>query len=147
MPDALRVGFTGSRYVDRLHYATIDEVLARYLDAQEYTTGGAVGVDTYVLRKLSAWCPEAKHRVCLPEHGPDWDNPYLELATEVIYVPNTEKHEHRSRNKAILDFSDLLIAMPLHPEDNPQSKRSGSWMTIRMARQRGIPVDLTVLGW
>lgn len=142
----MKYGFTGSRYVTPLHFAAMDEVLTAHLDGSEYTTGGAVGVDTYVLRKMKAWLPQAFHRVCLPEHGPDWDNPYLDLADEVIRVPNTTNHPWRSRNAAILDHSDVLLAFPLHNEEHGQSKRSGTWMTIRMARKRGMPVVLTVLG-
>lgn len=142
----MKYGFTGSRYINPMHFAAMDEVLTAHLDGVEYTTGGAVGVDTYVLRKLSAWLPTALHRVCLPEHGSDWDNPYLELADEVIRVPDTMKHPWRSRNAAILDHSDVLLAFPLHAEEHGQSKRSGTWMTIRMARQRSIPTVVTVLG-
>ena len=141
----MRFGFTGSRYINPLHHPKLDEVLFAHMDGTEYTTGGAVGVDTYVLRRMKVIAPEALHRVCLPEYGPDWDNEYLKLADEVIRVPNTMKHAHRSRNAAILDHSDVLLAFPLHDEGHGQSKRSGTWMTIRMARQRRIPVVLTIL--
>lgn len=140
-----RYGFTGSRYFSPIHGAALDEVLTAHMDGSEYTTGGAVGVDTYVLRKMTGWLPDAHHRVCLPEHGADWDNEFLSLADEVIRVPNTMDHPWRSRNAAILDHSDILLAFPLHDEDHGQSKRSGTWMTIRMARERDIPIVLTVL--
>jgi hypothetical protein len=128
-----------------LHHPALDEVLTAHLDAEEITTGGAVGVDTYVLRKMTAWLPDAFHRVCLPEHGADWNNEYLKLANEVVAVPDTMHHPHRSRNAAILDNTDILLAFPLHDEGHGQSKRSGTWMTIRMSRERNIPVVLTVL--
>jgi hypothetical protein len=128
-----------------LHHAALDEVLTAHLDAEEITTGGAVGVDTYVLRKMTAWLPKAHHRVCLPEYGSDWENEYLMLADEVVKVPDTMNHPHRSRNAAILDHSDILLAFPLHDEKHGQSKRSGTWMTIRMAQKRSLPVVLTVL--
>lgn len=140
-----KYGFTGSRYINVLHHPALDEVLSAHLDGEEYTTGGAVGVDTYVLRKMASWLPDSFHRVCLPEHGPDWDNPYLEMADEVIRVPDTMRHPHRSRNAAILDHTDVLLAFPLHGEDHGQSKRSGTWMTIRMARERGLEVEITIL--
>jgi hypothetical protein len=145
LPEARRVGFTGSRYLNPTHHLALDEVLFAYLGAEEYTTGGAVGVDTYVLRRLKILAPEALHRVCLPEHGPDWDNEYLKLADEVIRVPDTMNHAHRSRNKAIIAHSDVMLAFPLHPESHDQSKRSGTWMTIRMAQKAGVKVDITVL--
>ena len=120
-------------------------MLTAHLDGEYYTTGGAVGVDTYVLRKMTAWLPEAFHRVCLPEYGPDWDNPYIELADEVLRVRDTMRHPHRSRNQAIIDYSDVMLAFPLHDESHDQSRRSGTWMTIRMAQKAGIPVVITVL--
>jgi hypothetical protein len=123
----------------------LDEVLTAHLDGSVYITGGAVGVDTYVLRKMSAWLPKAEHRVYLPAHGPDWDNEYLALADTVVRIPDTMNHPHRSRNAAIVDGCDVLLAFPLHNEDHGQSKRSGTWMTIRMARKAGKPIVLTVL--
>jgi hypothetical protein len=141
-----RIGITGSRYVTPVHHPLIDEVLFKYLGVEEWTTGGAVGVDTYVLRRMVPLQPDAMHRVLLPEYGPGWDNFYLEqYATEVIKVPNTMNHPERSRNVAIIERSDLMLAFPLHPEDHGQSKRSGTWMTIREARKRNVPIEITVL--
>lgn len=145
MAEVRRIGFTGSRYINPIHYPAIDEVLFAYTGADEYTTGGAVGVDTYVLRRLKPLMPKALHRVCLPEHGPDWDNPYLKLADEVVRVPDTLGHPHRSRNKAIIKHSDVLLAFPLHPENHGKSQRSGTWMTIRMAQRSGVRIIMTVL--
>lgn len=138
-------GFTGSRYLDLTHHALLDEVLTAHLDGDVYITGGAVGVDTYVLRKMAAWLPEATHRVYLPEHGPDWDNSFLELADEVTRVPDTMRHPHRSRNAAIVADADVLLAFPLHAESHGQSRRSGTWMTVNLARKADVEVIITVL--
>jgi|tagenome__1003787_1003787.scaffolds.fasta_scaffold19113768_1 hypothetical protein len=144
----MRVGITGSRYIDPTHYPTIDEVLfARVVgEADEVTTGGAVGVDTYCLRRLVPLMPRAHHRACIPEEGLGWDNEWLNLATEVERVPDTMNHPERSRNAAIIGHSDLLLAFPLHPEEHSQSKRSGTWMTIRMSLSANVPVVIRVLG-
>lgn len=141
---AIRFGFTGSRYTDPTHQPLIEEVLHAHLDGSSYTTGGQVGIDTYVLRRMVLLVPEAHHRVCIPESGPGWDNPYLDLATEVERVPDGE-HKYRARNERILDHSDCLLAFPLHPEAHTQSRRSGTWMTVHLARSRGIPVKIYVL--
>jgi hypothetical protein len=119
-----------------------------HLDGSEYTTGGAVGVDTYVLRKMVPWVPEAHHRVCLPTPE-DWDNKWLPLADEIVRVPDTMNNPHRSRNAAILEKTDYLLAFPLSDEEDTSQSggrgRSGTWMTIRMARQLHIPMMVTVL--
>lgn len=143
----MRYGFTGSRYLEPTHHALLDEVLHAHLDGEEYTTGGAAGVDTYVLRRMTTLCPEALHRVCVPEAGLGWENPYLNLASVVEQVPDTMRHPYRSRNLRILVHTDVLLAFPLREEDHPKSKRSGTWMTIRMARERGYKVITTVLGY
>jgi hypothetical protein len=41
------------------------------------------------------------------------------------------------RNKIIVDRSELLIATPFHEKE---ILRSGTWMTIRYARSKVIPV-------
>lgn len=40
------------------------------------------------------------------------------------------------RNRAIVDASDALLAMP----DGPERQRSGTWSTVRYARKRGKPI-------
>lgn len=52
---------------------------------------------------------------------------------------------YRDRNQAIVDAVGRLIVIPEHPEDDPLSARSGTWMTKRMAERRGIPID--ILPW
>jgi len=45
------------------------------------------------------------------------------------------------RDQAIVDASDLLVAAPRCPEYT----RSGTWMTVRMARRKGLPIILVWL--
>lgn len=42
------------------------------------------------------------------------------------------------RNRAIVDASDLLIAVPMDPGN--EELRSGTWATVRYARAKGIPI-------
>jgi hypothetical protein len=46
---------------------------------------------------------------------------------------------YRERNQDIVNAVDLLIATPAQPEADPRSKRSGTWMTIRLARRANKP--------
>ena len=50
-----------------------------------------------------------------------------------------EELPYRKRNQAIVDAASLLIAAPHRAEDDSASTRSGTWMTIRMARKAGKP--------
>lgn len=48
-------------------------------------------------------------------------------------------HDYRTRNQAIVNGSQLLVACP---KEMQEELRSGTWMTIRMARRKGIPICL-----
>jgi hypothetical protein len=135
-----RYGFTGSRYVAPEHHSFIDLVLENYLDGSEYTTGAQAGIDTFVLRRLAPKLSEAHHRVIVPS-APHLER-YLAMADEVIYLPPS-REPYRDRNEKILEYTDVLIALPLHPEE--EQPRSGTWMTIRMAKKAGIPVEIAML--
>lgn len=46
---------------------------------------------------------------------------------------------YRERNQAIVDAADRLVACPA---GMTEELRSGTWMTIRMARKRGIVITI-----
>jgi hypothetical protein len=52
----------------------------------------------------------------------------------IAYVPKSTK----DRNQAIVCISDVLLAAPRFPENDVRSKRSGTWQTVRMARDEGL---------
>jgi hypothetical protein len=47
-----------------------------------------------------------------------------------------EAHDYLTRNGKIVDWAHGLIACP----SGPEKLRSGTWATIRRARQKGIPI-------
>jgi hypothetical protein len=53
--------------------------------------------------------------------------------------------DYRARNERIVELSDRLVALPEYPEDDHWSRRSGTWMTVRIARRAGKPVAVVVL--
>lgn len=72
----------------------------------------------------------------------------------VIHPPLTRAHQafkfgchelrqaqgYKKRNQAIIDASDILIALPKNKNDI--DPRSGTSMTINMAKRKGIPIIL-----
>ena len=44
------------------------------------------------------------------------------------------------RNTDIVAYADALIAAPQYEEGHPQSARSGTWQTIRLARKVKLPI-------
>jgi hypothetical protein len=47
---------------------------------------------------------------------------------------------YAERNQDIVDAADVLLAAPRWPENDPKSKRSGTWQTIHKAAAKGILV-------
>lgn len=115
----MKVGFTGTRkgmtlgQVRQLVFL-IDRTLAAMT---EFHHGAAVGADDQaaaevMFRRFKV--REVPHR---PEHH----------TSEALLA----------RNREIVDAADLLIAAP---ESDKEELRSGTWATVRYARQKGIPV-------
>lgn len=46
------------------------------------------------------------------------------------------------RDLEIVRDSGVLLAAPLRAEDDPRSKHSGTWLTVRFARSEKVPVYL-----
>jgi hypothetical protein len=51
---------------------------------------------------------------------------------------------YADRNRAIVDASSQLIVLPQYPEDDPRSKRSGTWMTARYASRQGTELHIVI---
>lgn len=49
---------------------------------------------------------------------------------------------YRERNRAIVEACDLLLACPSGQESDASQRRSGAWMTIRMARIERKPIHI-----
>ena len=56
----------------------------------------------------------------------------------VGWTAQWEEKDYRSRNTDIVRCVDVLWAFPEGPED--AFPRSGTWMTVRIARRLGVPV-------
>jgi predicted Rossmann fold nucleotide-binding protein DprA/Smf involved in DNA uptake len=136
------IAFTGAR---RLAPADVDVVLAVVAalpDGIRVLHGACVGADALVGR--------AAYERGLGVHA---ILPALDEYTHVQWARYCHSHEqlapspepYRARNQRLVALCDRLIAFPAWPEVDGRSRRSGTWMTIRLARAAGRPVAIHLL--
>lgn len=146
------VGFTGTRRVTSERGVQLLETERDYLEGfNHFVTGGAVGWDAIA----GVWCfltfTEAVHRVILPSNtsqvDPWWMATAIAPQTEkallegrlIIDTPADGKtRSYRHRNEKIVGQADSIFYVAEYDELDPHSKRSGTWMTVRIARREGI---------
>src|SRR5262249_19060923 len=78
----------------------------------------------------------AGHIVVVPADRSRVD-PWWEGCPEVTVIEMPEGTTYRDRNAALVARSAAVFGLPAYPEDDPRSRRSGTWQTIRMARRAG----------
>lgn len=100
--------------------------------AAEMHHGACVGADQFAHWHM------AEHRIITHVHPPVDKKFSAEkfLLRHVLRVDHEAK-PYKERDQDIVDALDILIIAPLYPEKDPQSKRSGTWMTARMAHAAG----------
>jgi hypothetical protein len=128
------VGFTGSRtgMTPEQRVAVLDILGLHRGEGARFSHGDCVG------------CDEEAHSIAM-ELGyivhvwPPENSAARAFTTgHFIHAPRP----YRVRDQSIVMMSGVLVAAPSGPEDAPDQKRSGTWMTIRMARKRGIEIYL-----
>lgn len=138
-------GFTAARDLSVFGHGYIESVLEKLPPADGYVTGGAVGGDALIGQWLyRKYTGSRKHTVVVPYHRSQvyewWHHGKLVYpGIEVIEMTFADS-SYRARNKKIVDICTELVAFPAYPESDPRSQRSGTWMTVRLARQAGKPI-------
>jgi hypothetical protein len=106
--------------------------------ADRYLTGACVGGDAFIGRWLHEHRPHAEHVVIVPADrsrvDPWWES-VLGAPVTVIEMPEGSTYE--DRNARLVAEASAVFAFPAYPEDDPRSRRSGTWQTARMARRSG----------
>lgn len=144
-----RIGITGSRSIENVDFLCIERIIRSLSPGDTVVQGACRGVDAaaaycVVLRNHYAETFGALNLHTVVPGPRAWvARDFLTWDGTFEYMP--EGTDYRARNLRILEQVDRLIAFPLYREDDPGSTRSGSWMTIRMARDAGIPVEIHVL--
>lgn len=136
------VGFTGTQYLKPYHHEKLFHVLNK-IQADKFVVGGCIGVDTFV-----AWYGFSHNipvHVIVPSIRTKVDTNYKVYATTVEELPPGHREPYRQRNTRLVTQSDALVAFPMYGELDSRSRRSGTWMTIRIARRHNKPVSIYIL--
>jgi hypothetical protein len=132
--DLLAVGFTASRELDEHGRQIILDVLHGVPLASRYVTGGCIGGDSFIGRWLFWNRPDAEHVVVVPADrsrvDPWWT--WVQPVTLIVMPPGTT---YRDRNERLVAESTVVYGFPAYVEEDPRSRRSGTWQAARMARR------------
>lgn len=127
----MKVGFTGTqRGMSAKQLVALTELFAKYRDKiTEFHHGDCIGADRQAHDIACAMIGEDKVYI----HPPDVDTKRAFCESPHILRPQG----YLARNVAIVEATDRLIAAP---KKGPAAIRSGTWYTVRRARERKRPV-------
>jgi len=118
----------------------------------EFRTGAAFGVDTVACEVGLNSFKKAWHRLYVPDQPHNAD--VVEMfdlwrdarRADIIRMPKGSSY--RDRNIAMVEGAEMVCAFPSTGEE---IVRSGTWMTVRLARRAGVPLLVVPLsgekGW
>jgi predicted Rossmann fold nucleotide-binding protein DprA/Smf involved in DNA uptake len=131
----MRVGFTGTRdgMADAQRRAFISRV--KTAGVTEFHFGCCLGADDDAFDVMTAAGDIGIARPHIVAHPPTARG-LLSLTAEMFADETRPPAEYLTRNRAIVDACDVLLACPKGSEE----LRSGTWATVRYARKRGKPV-------
>jgi hypothetical protein len=139
-------GFTATRELSEMQRYDVCAYLDN-LDYGTYVTGGCRGGDAVIGAHLAMTQPAAIHRVYVPSDLSQvdawWDHPIFATQSNIHVV--WDCGTYRERNTRIVSSSEVLEVFAQYREDDPRSKRSGTWMTKRIARNRHVPSVVHIL--
>ena len=130
--------------------AIVRRTLTALEGVTELRTGAQYGVDTAAGEiGLSAF-PKAKHVCIVPSAGHNagvvdaFEAAKAMRDVQIIRMPDEpdDAKAYRARNLAMTDGAEMVLAFPSTGEE---VTRSGTWMTVRMARSKDIPLVIVPL--
>lgn len=135
------VGFSGSRTLTPWQQLAIRAELIALADRPNppsIVTGGCVGVDAYVAHVAHN---QGLHvHTIVPANRRLVDPSWREHCSSYEEMPLGTTY--RDRNVRLVLRSSRLVALPSFDASSVHSHHSGTWMTIRLARQHLLPVTL-----
>lgn len=117
---------------------TISQVLENLKPPEQFSTGGAYGVDTYAaIKAVDLWVTEStKFKIFFPA-GEWYNRTIIDLCPSYFVAGGYMK-----RNDALIENCDMLLAFP---RTSVEEQRSGTWATIRRARTAAKGIVITPL--
>lgn len=123
------LGFTGTRAgMSEPQKRIITELIHELDSPQRAHHGDCIGADAdfhKIIRDLVETCVVVIH--------PPLDPKYRAYCQGTLLMP---ERDYLIRNKRIVDSSTIMLATP----DGPERRHSGTWSTIRYARELGVRV-------
>lgn len=123
----------------------------------ELRTGAQYGVDTMAAEIGLLIYPKARHVVIVPAAPHNTfavelvrENATGARRTEIVHLEKArdDAAAYRARNRALVEGAELVVAFPSTCDEQV---RSGTWMTVRYARAKGVPIMVSPLdntpGW
>lgn len=134
--------FTGPRALTERQASYVRQSVRGLLKPGDIAVVGVcVGTDALIAHTAYA-IPGVHVHAVVPANrsqiDPDWRK-YCDTSEE---MPPSED-PYRDRNKRMVDIGNSLVGYPARPEK--ESPRSGTWMTIRLARKAGKPTEVHIL--
>ena len=117
-----KIGFTGTRHGMSKEQLDAFKSIIKAKDAKEFHHGMCVGSDKQAHDFIK------REEVKIVGHPPSFKQFIAECDCDIFMKP----YDYLTRNKNIVDNSDMLIATP----DVKEKIRSGTWSTIRYARKQ-----------
>lgn len=139
----LRYGFTGTRQSSLYMRECVGLLIDRLPERCWIVTGGCIGADAYAARY--AWSTGRNVLTILPADRSRVDPDWLEYCHEYREMPEGTSYKDRDR-AVVQEGQHGLLAVALFPEAHPRSLRSGTWMTVRLARDAKIPISIAIMG-
>jgi hypothetical protein len=145
------LGFTGTRdlgdNVNRLEdYFGGGRMHLFFEEFDGFVTGACMGFDAFIGRFLALKYPEKEHVCIVPADMSRVDPWWQEFDPGVITIIKMDDGtDYRDRNTEIVNRSTTLFYCAEYAEAHPKSRRSGTWMTVRIAQDADRPVHGIVL--
>jgi hypothetical protein len=141
------IGFSGSRDLSEEEEVSVERILhSLYGDA--VVTGACIGIDEFIAVWFLHHRPNMTQKIFVPADRSRVNMRFIDMMllqkrVEVHFMPPGTSYAQR--NYEIVENSDSLVAFPRERESHPKSTRSGTWQTIRKARNSGKMAKVYVL--
>lgn len=135
------IGFTGTRTMDEDDALVIWDIVNALPPDVILVVGACVGVDATVAR--AGYLTGRRVHAVVPANRSQVDSEFDRYCD--TYEVMADGTDYRERNERIVAQSGRLIAIAQYPEYYPESRRSGTWQTVRIARGAKKEIDLYIL--